>query len=115
MVQSEFQENTKMLIVPTKNISDQNHCRIITRTSVCNYSKFQKNHFSHHKLITKGYSSWFKRILKCSWFLQTTSLIKKNCRIITRTSLCNSRNSFRKIIFFQSENKYQGYYSTWSD
>ena len=35
MVQSEFQENTKTLMVPTNNIFDQSYCRIITRTSLC--------------------------------------------------------------------------------
>ena len=34
MVQSEFQDNTKMLMVPTSNIFDQKHCRITIRTSL---------------------------------------------------------------------------------
>ena len=38
---------------------------------------------------------------------------QKDCRIITRTSQCNSRNSLDKC-FFKSKNKYQGY-SSWFD
>ena len=46
MVQSEFQENTKMLAVPTNNIFDQKYCRIITRTSLCNSrNSFGKSFF----------------------------------------------------------------------
>ena len=36
MVRLEFQENTKMLAVPTNNIFDQKYCIIITRASLCN-------------------------------------------------------------------------------
>ena len=36
MVRLEFQENTKMLKVPTNNIVDQKHCRNIISTSLCN-------------------------------------------------------------------------------
>ena len=36
MVQNEFQENTKMLAVPTNNIYAQKYSRMITRTSLCN-------------------------------------------------------------------------------
>ena len=46
MVQLEFQENTKMLTVPTNNIFDQKHCRNITRTSLCNSrNSFRKMFF----------------------------------------------------------------------
>ena len=80
MVQSEFQDNTKTLIVPTNNIFDQKYSRIITRTSLSNSRNSFRKCFSSQKLSTKGYSSWFKvnfnRILKRSWFLQGTFLIK---------------------------------------
>ena len=81
MVQSEFQENTKMLMVPTNNIFDQKYCRIIRRTSLCNSRNSFTKIFSNQKTSTKAiYSSWFKvnfkRTLKCSWFLQITLLIK---------------------------------------
>ena len=54
MVRLQFQENTKMLTVPTNNIFDQKYFRNIS-------SWFDYN---------------FKRILKCSQFLQTTFLSK---------------------------------------
>ena len=80
MVRLEFQENTKMLMVPTSNIFDQKHCRITIRTSLWKSRNTFRKIFSGQKLSTKGYSSWFKvnfeQILKRSWFLQTTFLIK---------------------------------------
>ena len=62
MVQSEFQENTKMLMVPTNNIIDKKYCRIITRTSQCNSrNSFTKIFFPVKKQVPRlGYSSWFK-------------------------------------------------------
>ena len=55
MVQSEFQENTKMLMVPTNNIFDQKYCRIITRTSLCNSrNSFTKIFFPVKKTNTKA-------------------------------------------------------------
>ena len=54
MVQREFQENTKMLMVPTNNIFDQKYCRIIT-TSLCNPRKrFRKIVFSCAKISPKA-------------------------------------------------------------
>ena len=80
MVQSEFQENTKTLMVPKNNIFDQQYCRIIIRTSLSNSRNSFRKNFSSQKLSTKGYSLWFKvnfkRIVKRSWFLQATFLIK---------------------------------------
>ena len=80
MVQSEFQDNTKTLMVPTSNIFDQKHCRILIRTSLCNSGNSFRKTFFQSKLSTQGYGSWFKvnfkRILKRSWFLQATFLIK---------------------------------------
>ena len=77
MVQSEFQQNTKTLMVPTSNIYDQKHSRIIIRTSLWNSrNSFKKMFFSSQKLSTKGYVvHGFKRTLNCSWFLQTAFLI----------------------------------------
>ena len=47
MVQSEFQENTKTLMLPTNNIFDQSYCRIIRSTSLCNSrNSFRKTFFS---------------------------------------------------------------------
>ena len=81
MVQSEFQQNIKTLMVPTNNILDQKYCRNITTTSPSNSrNSYRKTFFSSQELSTKGYSPWFKvnfnKILKRSWFLQTTFLIK---------------------------------------
>ena len=80
MVQSEFQQNSKTFIVPTNNIFDEKYSRIITRTSLSNSRNSFRKTFSSQKLSTKGYSSWFKvnfkTILKRSWFLQATFLIK---------------------------------------
>ena len=46
MVRLEFQENTKMLTVPTNNIFDQKYFRKITRTSLCNSrNSFRKMFF----------------------------------------------------------------------
>ena len=54
MVQREFQENTKMLMVPTNNIFHQKYCRIITTTSLCNPRKrFRKIVFSSAKISPK--------------------------------------------------------------
>ena len=51
MVRLEFQENTKMLTVPTNNIFVQNHGRIITRTSLCNSRKRNSQKISQRKMI----------------------------------------------------------------
>ena len=71
MVQIEFQENTKMLMVPTNNIIDQKYCRIITRTSQCNSrNSFTKIFFPVKKQVPRLYIvHGSKRILKCSQFL----------------------------------------------
>ena len=80
MVQSEFQDNTKMLIVPTNNIFDQKYSRIITRTSLSNSRNSFRKTFSSQKLSTKGYSSWFKvnfnRIVKRSSFLLNNNTVE---------------------------------------
>ena len=55
MVRLEFQENTKMLTIPTNNIFDQKYCRIITRTSLCNSrNSFRKMFFSSQEISTKA-------------------------------------------------------------
>ena len=55
MVQSEFQQNTKTLIVPPRNIFDQKYSRIITTTSLCNPRKrFRKIVFSCAKISPKA-------------------------------------------------------------
>ena len=54
MVRLEFQENTKMLTVRTNNIFDQKHCRIITRTSLCNSrNSFGKMFFPVNKQVPR--------------------------------------------------------------
>ena len=59
MVRLEFQENTKMLTVPTNNIFDQKHCRNIIRTSLCNSRNSFGKMFFQSKNKYQGYSSWF--------------------------------------------------------
>ena len=60
MVRLEFQENAKMLMVPTNNIFDQKYCRIITRTSLCNSNEqFQDNVFFQSENKYQGYSTLF--------------------------------------------------------
>ena len=55
MVRLDFRENTKMVTVPTNNIFDQNHCRNITRTSLCNSrNSFGKMFFLVKKISTKA-------------------------------------------------------------
>ena len=109
MVQSEFQDNSKTLIVPTNNIFDQKYCRIITRTSLSNSrNSFRKTFF---QVSTKGYSSLFQENTKLL-MVPTNNIFDQNyCRIITRTSLSNSRNSLRKK-FFLSKSSTKGY-SSW--
>ena len=79
MVKSEFQQNIKTLMVPTNNIFDQKYCRIIIRTSLSNCWNSYRKTFFQSKIKYQRHS-WFKvnfnRILKRSWFLQTTFLIK---------------------------------------
>ena len=54
MVQLEFQENTKMVIVPTNNIFDQKYFRNITRTSLSNSrNSFGSTDFAMKKSITR--------------------------------------------------------------
>ena len=51
----EFQENAKMLTVPTNNIFDQKYSRNIIRTSLCNSrNSFGKMFFSSQKISTKA-------------------------------------------------------------
>ena len=81
MDQSEFQDNTKTLMVPTSNIFDQNHCRIIIRTSLRNSRNSFREMFLQSKIkYQRLYSSWikvnFNRIVKHSLFLLTTFLMK---------------------------------------
>ena len=50
MVQSEFQDNTKTLIVPTNNIFDQKYSRIITKTSLSNSKNSFREMFFQSKI-----------------------------------------------------------------
>ena len=54
MVRLEFEENTKMLTVPTNNIFDQKYCRNITRTSLCNSRNSFGKMFFPFKISTKA-------------------------------------------------------------
>ena len=92
-------------MVATNNNFDQNHWRIITRTSLCNFRNSFTKMFFYSQTSTKAiYNTWsdqnFEKRLKCSRLLYTNNIFdQKHWRIITRTSLCNSRNSFTKMYF----------------
>ena len=106
MVQSEFQDNTKTLIVPTNNIFDQ---QFITRTSLSNSrNSFRKTFFQSKIKYQRLYmdQSEFQDNTKTLMVPTSNIFDQKHCRIIIRTSLRNSRNSFREM-FFQSKIKYQ--------
>ena len=99
-------------MLPTNNIFDQKYCRIITRTSPCNSRNSFRETFFQSKINYQRHS-WskvnFKSILERLWFLQTTLISDQtHCRIITRTSLCNSRNSFRN--FFPDNKGYSSWF-----
>ena len=58
MVRLDFQENIKMLTVPTNNIFDQKYFRNIIRTSLCNFRNSFGKMFFQSKNKYQGYSSW---------------------------------------------------------
>ena len=95
MVRLEFQENTKMLTVPTK------YCRNITRTSLCNSrNSFRKMFFPVKKLVPRFMVRLeFQENTKMLTVPTNNIFDQKYFRNITRTSLCNSRNSFGKMFF----------------